>query len=345
MTGQKGGYTVSINSISEDCLAASVHYSETMESVILPWLEQHETVSEVAGFDGRPLHCVTCNAENPSGTVLIVHGFTENTCKYSELIYSLVHNGFSVVAYDQRGHGRSWRDPGIQDLSVTHVNRFSDYVQDLKCVCDALLPGMPSPYYLFAHSMGGAVSALFLENYPDIFSGAVLSAPMIAPNLSGVPAFAASSLARLACMFGKGKKHPFFMKTYSGPEDFQTSCATDPERFSWYDRIKAGEKLYHNSVPSYRWSLESIRVTSQILRKGEPEKISCPILLFSAEKDFSVLPEPQEAFIARVKNGKLARVSGARHEIYRSTDNILYPWWHHVLDFYRTPAEERGVQP
>ena len=154
---------------------------------------------------------------------------------------------------------------------------------------------------------------------------------MIAPDLSGVPVAVALTICRSAALLGKKKNRPFFMKPYSGPEDFQSSCATDPVRFAWYDRIKAACREYQNSVPTYQWTYESIMVTKKILSPGAPERISCPVWLFSAEYDRNVKAYPQEQFIGRVKNGVLVHVKKAKHEIYRSVNSVLYPWWHQVL--------------
>lgn len=320
---------------NEDYLVQSSSYSDVMDHTVLPWLKERADVRRIPGYDGRSLYCESWQADRPLGTVLIVHGFTENTLKYSELIWSLLHLRFSVIAYDQRGHGRSWRPDGVPDPSVTHVDHFSDYVKDLRTVCDTYSEIMPRPWFIFAHSMGGAVASLLLEQEPALFTAAVLSSPMIAPSTRGVPVSLASALSFLADKAGRGKKKPFFMKPYAGPEDFETSCATDPERFAWYDRIKASEPLFQNSVPSYRWSLESLGVTGKILAPGQPEKITCPVLLFSAGIDFSVLPEPQEQFIIRIPGGSLIPVPEARHEIYRSVNHVLFPWWHEVILFLK----------
>ena len=75
-------------------------------------------------------------------------------------------------------------------------------------------------------------------------------------------------------------------------------------------------------------------MTEKILAPGAPEKIDCPVLLFSAGIDHSVMPEPQSAFIRRVRNGKLVPVPDAKHEIFRSENSVLFPWWHNVLSFY-----------
>ena len=318
---------------NSEFLIQSPFYSRVMNDTVLPWLSDRACETTVISSDGHPLYCVSYEAEQPVGTVLIVHGFTENAYKYAELIWSLLHLGFSVLAYDQRGHGRSWRAENIPDISVTHVDHFSDYVEDLQTVCQSFRDKLPAPWFLFAHSMGGAVASLFLEQGGHGIKAAVFSSPMIAPSVRPFPAFLASALSFCGCMLGKGKHPPFFMKTYSGPEDFATSCATDPERFAWYDAVKASVPEFRNSIPSYRWSGEAIRVTRRILSKGAPERITCPVILFSAGIDFSVLREPQEAFIRRLPDGQFVPVPDARHEIFRSVNEVLFPWWHQVILF------------
>lgn len=323
---------------NEDYLVRASSYTAVMDGTVLPWLAEREQVSMIPGFEGRPLYCVSYKAEDPAATVMIVHGFTENAYKYAELIWSLLHLRFSVIAFDQRGHGRSWRSDGLPHPSVTHVDRFSDYVSDLKIVCDTFHPDPSQPFFVFAHSMGGAVASLLLEQDPEVFSAAVLSSPMIAPHTGGIPVPVASAVSVAAGLLGKQKSNPFFMKPYSGPEDFPTSCATDPCRFAWYDTVKASRTEFQNSVPSYQWSREAMHVREKILAPGAPEKIACPVLLFQADHDSSVLPGPQESFINRVPDGKLIRVPGSRHEIFRSTDDVLFPWWHEVIGFYTENA-------
>ena len=324
---------------NSDFLIQSSSYSRVMNESVLPWLENRGTVSTVFSADNHPLYCVSYEAENPVGTVLLVHGFTENAFKYAELIYSLLHLGFSVLAYDQRGHGRSWRAEGIPDISVTHVDSFNDYVDDLQIVYDTFHDSLPSPWFLFAHSMGGAVASLFLERNRHNIAAAVFSSPMIAPSVRPFPTFIASAMGIAGCALGKGRCYPFFMKPYSGPEDFSTSCATDPARFAWYDAVKASVPEFRNSVPSYRWSLEAVRVTRKILAPGAPEKIRCPVILFSAGIDFSVCREPQEKLIRRIPHGSFVPVPEARHEIFRSVNAVLFPWWRQVITFLKEYAD------
>ena len=322
--------------LNGDGLILSDRYEETMQGTVLPYLKERETVLTVQGAENRPLYCVTYRADEPRGTVVIVHGFTENAFKFSEVIFSLLQNGFCVVAYDQRGHGRSWREDRLKaDPSLTHVRHFTEYVRDLEAVCDTVLPSCPKPWTVFCHSMGGAVTSLFLSAHPDVFSRAVLCAPMISPHVGGANRRAVRLMCGTFCLLGQGKKRIFTSKPYAGPEDFDTSCATGRERFDWYDKVKQQHPEFQNNGPTYSWTLEAIKVTKKLLSPGVPEAIACPVRLYSAEWDFSVMPEEQKQFIARVKHGEQFPVPGSRHEIYRSGDEVLFPWWHEVLTFLK----------
>lgn len=317
-------------------LVKSGDYARTMDEAVLPWLAARRTDLTVRRDGDRPLFCSRFDAESPVGTVLVLHGFTESVEKFAELIHSLVRCGYSVVAYDQRGHGRSWRDPSIADRSLTHVERFEEYVADMEAVCERVLAAMPKPWLLVAHSMGGAVAGLYMERHAGVFARAALCAPMIAPNTAGLP----NALARLMCgaahWLGQDRRRVFASKPYAGPEDFDTGCAASRERFEWYDAIKARTPDFQNNGPTYGWTREALRASRMLLAPGAAERIDASVLLFTAEDDQSVLPDAQAAFAARLRRGERRLVPGSRHEIYRSRDDVLFGWWGEILAFYRS---------
>ena len=320
--------------ISEEGLVFSDGYAETMEKQVLPFLREHCEERTVSGVEGKPLAAFRYAAENPKGTVLVLHGFTECAAKFSELIFSLLQNGYSVLAYDQRGHGASWRDERVPDLSLTHVTRFEEYVQDLRAVCDQALKDMPKPWYIFSHSMGGAVNVAFLEEFPGVFEKAVLCAPMIAPHRAGMPLWVGKTMCNGMKLTGQSRRRVFISKPWSGPEDFETSCASGRERFDWYDSLRMRNKIYQNNGPTYGWTLEAFRVTKRLLGPGAPERIQIPIRIYTAETDNQVLPEAQAQLVAHLAKGMRKVIAGAKHEIYRSTDAVLFPWWKEILDFF-----------
>lgn len=317
-------------------------YADAMDRAVIPALTACRHDRAVKGAGGRPLFASRFDAREPAGTVVIVHGFTENTEKYAEVICALLGAGFSVVAYDQRGHGRSWRDPQIADPSLTHVDDFDEYVEDLEAVCAQVLEGMPKPWALFAHSMGGAVAALYLMRHPGVFERAVLCAPMIAPCLYGLPQWAARLLCGTMHALGKDKARVFGSKPYRGPESYASGCATGRERFDWYDALKARTPEFQNNGPTYGWTAQAIRASRMLLSPGAAEKIDAQVLLYTAEDDRSVLPGPQARFAARLRRGTRTLVPGSRHEIYRSKDAVLFPWWQQVATFLRGEEVNEG---
>ena len=92
---------------------------------------------------------------------------------------------------------------------------------------------------------------------------------------------------------------------------------------------------FQNNGPTYGWTLEAMRITPTLLAPGNPESIGIPVRIYTAEKDGSVLPHEQELFAGRLPKGERILVRNARHEIYRSADEVLFPWWKDVLAFLR----------
>ena len=321
---------------NEDGLILSKRYAETMEGVVQPYLRERQTDENVPGYDGNPLFTSRFQADGePRGTIFILHGFTENAVKYSEIIYSLLQNGFSVLAYDQRGHGRSWRDEKVSDDSLVHIQHFEEYEKDLDCICKAMEGKLPNPWKVFSHSMGGAVTSLFLMKHPGVFERAALCAPMIAVNRRGVPFLACKLAARSFKLIGKGRKRMFISKPYDGRESFEGACSTGRERFEWYSGVKDSRVEFHNNGPSYSWMLEALKITQKLLAPGAPGKIGCPVKIYSAEDDWEVINEAQKRFVHRLKQGQLQPVPNSRHETYRSADETLFPWWRDVLTFLK----------
>ena len=106
--------------------------------------------------------------------------------------------------------------------------------------------------------------------------------------------------------------------------------------------MKAATPAFQNNGPSYGWTRQAIRANHMVLAPGAVERIDVPVRVYTAERDGSVMPEAQKAFVARLKNGQRVLVKGAKHEIYRSPDDVLFPWWHEVLEYYRGNVKNDG---
>ena len=265
---------------------------------------------------------------------MIVHGFSESAEKYVEMIYYFLQAEYQVYVCDVRGHGRSVR--AVEDLSMIHIDHYEQYLSDLEYFVENIVrkEDQTFPVYLYAHSMGGGIGAAFLEQYPEVFSKAVLSSPMIRPQTGAVPFGAARFIAKTQVRAGKGRQYVMGQHGFRADETFENSAATSRARYDYYYQKKCAEKLFHTSGASYGWLCEAARLSGDILKKANCRKIQTPILLFQAEEDGFVDGKAQEKFARQVEAVRLERVIGAKHEIYMGMDHVLQTYMEQILEFF-----------
>jgi acylglycerol lipase len=96
-----------------------------------------------------------------------VHGLAEHAGRYRDVARILAARGISCFMYDQRGHGSQ---PGIR----THIDRFEDYVEDLRAV-GRELHGRRLPLFVWGHSMGSVVATLLAASAEPWLRGVITS--------------------------------------------------------------------------------------------------------------------------------------------------------------------------
>jgi len=106
--------------------------------------------------------------------LLIAHGFAEHSGRYGNVVNHFVPKGYSVYAPDHRGHGRS-------DGERVQVEHFSDYTRDLKTFFDIVRQENPDDkIFLVGHSMGSAISLVYVLRYQHELAGLITSGGGIA---------------------------------------------------------------------------------------------------------------------------------------------------------------------
>ena len=304
------------------------------KEIVRPYCKQRKVKGT---FERKPRQRILyehMTADEPKATVVLVHGFTESLVKFYETCYYFLANGYNVWLIQQRGHGVSYRN--IEDVSLVHITDYNDLVDDLDFfIHELVIPGTPEgqPLYIYGHSMGGGVAAIYLERYPEVFSKAILNAPMMEIDSAPIPVWLAKSVARVMIAAGKGNKYMPGSKPFSDDGDFENSCTTCRERYDQYLALAIKHDFLKMSALSISTAMEFFKLTQYVTKPENTARVKAKVLLFQAGKDNMVLPGGQERFVKNIPGAELVRIEDAKHEIYRCGADILVPYWEKILEF------------
>lgn len=310
------------------------NYEEQMDTIVKPYLEQYKKEGFFQTEDDIHIRYNTFFPENTKAVIVISHGFTEFIEKYNEMIYYFLKMGYGVCILDHRGHGGSDRE--TKNLCKVYVEDMDVYVEDFhKFLQDIVIPvSKDQPLYLYAHSMGGCIGALFLEKYPEYFSKAVLNAPMLGFKTEDYPQNVAKVTGNIMCLFGQGDSYAFGQGDFTTEYDFEKACMSSEKRYSYFLNLRSSNEKYQNSGATFEWLKSAFDGTDKVKEKENMKKVTCPILIFQAEHDQYVTDYGEYYFVNHVKKAKLIYVPGAKHEIYNSENDILIPYYNTIFQFY-----------
>jgi len=319
-------------------LIKETNYVKDMEEIVLPYLRQKKESGDFERIPGEPIHFRTYEADYPKAELVLVHGFTEGIDKFNEVVYYFLQAGFNVWQIQQRGHGKSYR--GHTDLSLVNILDYRDLVKDLHYFVTEIVkkrqknPALPK--YLYGHSMGGGVSALYLEDYPDDFQKAVLSSPMLELSSGGAPVWAAKLYGRVMTGIGRGSDYLAGSKPFRPEEDFENSCSNCLVRYRYWFEQTCKRPEYQTCATSVKTALEFLKLVQAAVNPKNCARIKADVLLINAGKDTMVLPGGQERFIRNIgKHGRMFRMANAKHEIYLGVDSDLEVYWNEILSFLK----------
>ena len=329
---------------SAGALAVTNPYALTSEADVptlyqqtLPdFWRQHAIEGEFKGKDGVAIRYAALRQEKVDRAILIVNGRVESYLKYQELAWDLWRQGYSLYLIDHRGQGMSGRM--LSDHDKGYVDQFDDYVVDMKQFHDQIIMAdKPAKLFLLAHSMGGAISARYLERWPDDIRAAVLSSPMLGINLGGLPKWLAKGLATTIGTVGGWFGEPPYGP---GQGPYQDHGFADNELTHSQSRYQAFRQIYeqHPQIKlggaTAHWIYQGITGADAAIADAGAIKI--PLLLLQAGNDSVVDNAAQDAFCtkARCEGGKPLRIEGAWHELFIESDDKRQPALTAMLDFF-----------
>lgn len=275
------------------------------------------------------------------GAIVISSGRTEGYILYPELIYDLGKQGYSIYIHDHRGQGFSERM--TQDSQKGHIDSFENYVKDLKTFVDTVVKPKDHPnLFLLAHSMGGGIASLYIEEYPTDFKAAVLVTPMHEPLLPVIGKDATKYICAVAESLpiypqdGYAKGQGPYSLTLFKDNDLTHSKVRYEKKLAILNENTINETAKVGG-PTHNWIREACKAGKKA--RADAVKISIPVLLLQASEDTAVRPEAQSEFCEKVnsgKNGKLCNsyvVEKAYHAILIEADTFRIPALTKALDF------------
>ena len=246
------------------------------------------------------------------GTVLLFPGRTEFCEKYGQVAGALTAAGHAVLAIDWRGQGLSDRlhaDPGLG-----HVAGFADYQLDVAALTDhARALGLPRPWTLLAHSMGGTIGLAALHEGLGV-ARAAFSAPMWGIGMTArlrPVAWAVSWAARRA---GQGARYapgrgPAAAETLL----FETNpLTTDRDRYDWMTWQTDAHPQLALGGPSLGWLIEALSETRRLRALPPPD---VPALVGVGTEESIVDVAAIQALARDWPGADLRTYEGARHEL------------------------------
>jgi alpha-beta hydrolase superfamily lysophospholipase len=113
----------------------------------------------------------------PKAVVCLVHGLGEHAGRYAHVAQALNQDGFAVLGFDERGHGKT---PGTRGVSP----QFDRSLDDIRLLLEEAATRFSSaagavPRFLYGHSMGGNLVLNYaLRRKPDI-AGVIATSPFL----------------------------------------------------------------------------------------------------------------------------------------------------------------------
>jgi alpha-beta hydrolase superfamily lysophospholipase len=129
-----------------------------------------------SGGGGLELYCRRWRSDGtPKAVLLIVHGHGEHSGRYGNVADWFVPRGYTVYAFDLRGHGHSQGSRGV-------LQSFGDYREDVRALLDVVHEAEPGrPVFLMGHSLGGLIVLDYVLHDPSGLNGVVASGPVLCP--------------------------------------------------------------------------------------------------------------------------------------------------------------------
>lgn len=237
------------------------------------------------------------------GTVLLLHGYSEHSANFAQLVKNFTDAKFAVMAMDLRGHGLSEGPKGHVENPFTYTEDVEEFTEN---TFRQLLPHRP--LYIWGHSLGSLVGLQILKrgNLSVRPSAAVFSSALLGfPELSGPQKI----LAALAPVIAK------ILPTFPVKHNIPDEVLSHDEAYL----SRRFEDPLIGKVATPKWLIAMKKAVGDMQKSPEQfQKLSSTLFLLAGDEKVTNLNDARKfAFKA---------YAGMKHKV------IEFPGYYHELE-------------
>jgi len=236
--------------------------------------------------------------ETPHAVVCLVHGIGEHINRYNHWASAFVNEGYAVIGFDQRGHGRSEGKRG-------HTPSYEILLQDIELLLSKSRERHPDiPDILFGQSLGGNLVLNYVLQKEVKPTCAIVSSPWLRLGYD-IPAIQ-EKLGRILIRLVPGliQKSNFNVNDLSRDPDVVQRYVDDP---LVHNRVCL--RLAFSSMDSGLWALENAG------------KLDVPVLLMHGDLDKITSHQATIEFAEKAKSSTWLKIwEGLAHELHNEPE-------------------------
>lgn len=267
------------------------------------------------GISENYIHCPSTNLtfhileagstpERNRPLILLVHGFPEIAFSWKKVMPALADAGYYVVAYDQRGYGRTtgWDTSSYSDVDMSQFSQ-TTIVKDAVALVYAL--GYTQVKCIVGHDFGSVTASKCALMRPDLFTSLVMmSHPFKAPaalpfntlhSPSSTPTTPIDIQSDLAKLDPPRKHYKWYNSTPSAAHDWSSAPQGLHAFLRGYFHVKSADWEQNQPYALERWSAHELAKMPEYyimpLHKSMPDTIADMMTTQDASKTTSWLSD------------------------------------------------------
>lgn len=249
------------------------------------------------------------DTQTPKAVITLVHGMGEHIERYEHVAEVLTNEGYAIVGYDHRGHGKS-------DGNRGHIPDYDQLMDDVTLALNKTKELFPKlPLFIYGHSMGGGLVANYLIHRQPKVNAAIITAP-----------YFGLTHPQPAIKLALGRLTQNLVPKLSLPTGLNADhISRDPEEVRKYKN----DPLVHDKI-SAKMGISMVDAGAYAVEHAN--KISVPTLVLHGKGDEITSPKESEKFAKNA--GSIVQIQlfdKLYHEIHNEPEKAMV--FKSIIDF------------